>query len=220
MDSREQGAGDQLKEFVPEGGVVCNFWIGEADKFSDPFAALACLITSFATARSHARHSIFERETSAVRILWFQEAGVIKFLTSGVAIAGLLGALHVVGTQAYVLSGASHPKGDRLDRFPIEASCGDWPYYHHACPRDLKDANRHRRKVRIISPRPITGRRHCSLSYEANQNSEARRHETVQSSPLIRLAQSVYCHARANAFKFGDYLMDISIIPTLSKERP
>jgi hypothetical protein len=83
--------------------------------------------------------------------LWFQEAGVIKFLTSGIAIAGLLGALHVVGTQADVLSGASHPKGDRLDRFPIEASCGDWPYYHHACPRDLKDANRHRRKVRIIS---------------------------------------------------------------------
>lgn len=76
---------------------------------------------------------------------------MIKFLTSGIAIAGLLGALHVVGTQADVLAGASHAKGDRLDTRPIEATCGDWPYYHHACPRDLTNTNHPRRKVRIIS---------------------------------------------------------------------
>jgi hypothetical protein len=76
---------------------------------------------------------------------------VIRFLTSGIAIAGLLGALHVVGTQADVLASASHPKGDRLDGRPIEASCGDWPYYHRACPRNLTNMNRPRRKVRIIS---------------------------------------------------------------------
>jgi hypothetical protein len=74
---------------------------------------------------------------------------VIKLLTSGIAIAGLLGALHVVGTQADVLAAGSHPKGDRLDSRPIDASCGDWPYHHYAC--DLKNANRHRRKVRIVS---------------------------------------------------------------------
>jgi hypothetical protein len=61
---------------------------------------------------------------------------VIKFLTSGIAIAGLLGALHIVGTQADILAAASHAKGDRLDSRPIEASCGDWPYYHRACLRD------------------------------------------------------------------------------------
>jgi hypothetical protein len=76
---------------------------------------------------------------------------VIKFLTSGIAIAGLLGALHAVGTQADVLASASHAKGDRLDSRPIEASCGDWPYYHHVCPRDLKSKDRSWRKVRIIA---------------------------------------------------------------------
>jgi hypothetical protein len=76
---------------------------------------------------------------------------VIKFLTSGIAIAGVLGALHAVGTQADVLASASHAKGDRLDSRPIEASCGDWPYYHRACPRDLTNKNRPWRKVRIIS---------------------------------------------------------------------
>ena len=76
---------------------------------------------------------------------------MIKFLTSGIAIAGLLGALHVVGTQADVLAGTSHAKGDRLDSQRVEASCGDWPYYHQACPRDLTNKNRARRKVRIIS---------------------------------------------------------------------
>jgi hypothetical protein len=35
---------------------------------------------------------------------------VIKFLTSGIAIAIVLGALHAVGTQADVLANASHPK--------------------------------------------------------------------------------------------------------------
>jgi hypothetical protein len=76
---------------------------------------------------------------------------VIKFLTSGIAIAGVLGVLHVVGTQADVLAGASHAKGDRLDSRPIEAACGDWPYYHHVCLRDLTNTSRARRKARIIS---------------------------------------------------------------------
>jgi hypothetical protein len=74
---------------------------------------------------------------------------VIKFLTSGIAIAGVLGALHAVGTQA--VASASHAKGDRLDSRPIEALCGDWPYYHRVCPRDLTNKNRPWRKVRIIS---------------------------------------------------------------------
>jgi hypothetical protein len=69
---------------------------------------------------------------------------VIKFLTSGIAIAGVLGALHAVGTQADVLASASHAKGDRLDSRPIEASCGDWPYYHHVCSRVLTDTSRAR----------------------------------------------------------------------------
>jgi hypothetical protein len=76
---------------------------------------------------------------------------VIKFLTSGIAIAGVLGALHVVGTHADVLAGASVGKGDRLDNRAIEESCGDWPYYHHACPRDLTDTSRARRKARIMA---------------------------------------------------------------------
>jgi hypothetical protein len=78
---------------------------------------------------------------------------VIKFLTAGIAIAGLCGALQVVGTQADVLAGASKigAKGDRLDLQPIQASCGDWPYYHHTCLRDLTNKNNPRRRVRIIS---------------------------------------------------------------------
>jgi hypothetical protein len=76
---------------------------------------------------------------------------VIKFLTSGIAIAGLLGALHAVGTQADVLANASHPKGDRLDRPAIEESCGDWPYYHHACLRDLTNTGHARRRARIMA---------------------------------------------------------------------
>lgn len=74
---------------------------------------------------------------------------MIKFLTSGIAIAGLLGALHVAGTQADALAGASQPKGDRLDR--LEASCGEWPYYHHVCPRDSRNTHGSRRKIRIIA---------------------------------------------------------------------
>lgn len=76
---------------------------------------------------------------------------MIKFLISGIAITGLLGALLVGGTQADVLAGAAHAKGDRLDRQPIEASCGDWPYYHHVCQRDLINKNRPWRKNRITS---------------------------------------------------------------------
>jgi hypothetical protein len=44
---------------------------------------------------------------------------MIKLLTSGIVIAGLLGALLVGGTQADVLAGAPHAKGDRLDSRPI-----------------------------------------------------------------------------------------------------
>jgi hypothetical protein len=76
---------------------------------------------------------------------------MIKLLTSGIVIAGLLGALLVGGTQADVLAGAPHAKGDRLDSRPIEASCGDWPYYHHVCQRDVINKSRPWRKDRITS---------------------------------------------------------------------
>jgi hypothetical protein len=78
---------------------------------------------------------------------------VIKFLTAAIAIAGLCGALQVVATQADVLAGASKigAKGDRLDLQPIQASCGDWPFYHQACPSDLTNKKSARRKIRIIS---------------------------------------------------------------------
>ena len=72
---------------------------------------------------------------------------MIKFLTSGIAIAGLLGALHVLGTPVNVLASASHLKGDRLDTPAIEESCGDWPYYHHACLRDLANTSHARRRA-------------------------------------------------------------------------
>jgi hypothetical protein len=76
---------------------------------------------------------------------------VTRFLIFGIAIAGVLTALHVVGTHAGVLADASLGKGDRLDNRRIEESCGDWPYYHQACPRDLKSKDRSSRKGRIIS---------------------------------------------------------------------
>ena len=76
---------------------------------------------------------------------------MIKFLTSGIAIAIVLGALHAVGTQADVLASASHLKGDRLDTRAIEGSCGDWPYYHHACLRDLTSTSHARRRARIMA---------------------------------------------------------------------
>jgi hypothetical protein len=76
---------------------------------------------------------------------------VIKFLTSGIAITGLLGALHVLGTPLNVLASASHAKGDRLDAPAIEESCGDWPYYHHACLRDLTNTSHARRTARIMA---------------------------------------------------------------------
>ena len=80
-----------------------------------------------------------------------RRAGVIKFLTSGIAIAGVLGALHVVGTHADILAGASRGKGDRLDNRAIEEPCGDWPYYHHACLRDLTNTSHARRRARIMA---------------------------------------------------------------------
>jgi hypothetical protein len=77
---------------------------------------------------------------------------VIKVLTTGITIAGLfLAALHVVGTRADVLVGGSHAKGDRLDSRPVEDLCGDWPYYHHACLRDLTNNAHAGRKRRIVS---------------------------------------------------------------------
>jgi len=78
---------------------------------------------------------------------------MIKFLTVSIASAVLFGmALHVVGTQADVMASGSKPiaKGDRLDARPIESVCGDWPYYHHACLRDLTSSDGRARKVRVI----------------------------------------------------------------------
>jgi hypothetical protein len=76
---------------------------------------------------------------------------VIKLLTSGLVIAGLLAALQVVGTHANVLMNAPHSKGDRLDSRSTEASCGDWPYYHHACPGGLANTNLAKRKRQITA---------------------------------------------------------------------
>ena len=83
----------------------------------------------------------------------FRGRGMIKFLTISIASAVLFGlALHVVGTQADVMASGSNPiaKGDRLDSRPIENVCGDWPYYHHACLRDLTSSDGRSRKVRVI----------------------------------------------------------------------
>jgi hypothetical protein len=78
---------------------------------------------------------------------------MIKFLTVSIASAVLFGmALHVVGTQADVMASGSNPiaKGDRLDKRPTESVCGDWPYYRHACLRDLTSSDGRARKVRVI----------------------------------------------------------------------
>jgi hypothetical protein len=79
---------------------------------------------------------------------------MIKFLTASIAATILLGVvLNVLGTQTEVM--ASSPqvavKGDRLDIRSNETLCGDWPFYHHACQRDLKNSNRRAPKVRVIS---------------------------------------------------------------------
>jgi hypothetical protein len=76
---------------------------------------------------------------------------VIKFLTASFVAATFLGAaLYVLGTETEVMASASltGQKADRLE----ESSCGDWPYYHHSCLRDLKKSDGHARKVRVISP--------------------------------------------------------------------
>ena len=78
---------------------------------------------------------------------------MIKFLTASIA-AILLGVvLNVLGTETEVMASSSQvgAKGDRLDIRPNETLCGDWPFYHHACPRDLKN------QPRAKSPRHIAG---------------------------------------------------------------
>jgi hypothetical protein len=80
---------------------------------------------------------------------------VIKFLTASFVAATFLGAaLYVLGTETEVMASASltGQKADRLDIQSNESSCGDWPYYHHSCLRDLKKSDGHARKVRVISP--------------------------------------------------------------------
>ena len=88
---------------------------------------------------------------------------MIKFSTSGIAIASLLGALLVGGTHAGVLTGAAYAKGDRLHSQAI-APCSPWPYYHHVCQHDLTNKNRSWRKVRIISQTNHRKTRYFSLS--------------------------------------------------------
>jgi hypothetical protein len=78
---------------------------------------------------------------------------MIKFLIVGIPSAFLFAvAVHSVGTQADVMASGADPiaKGDRLDKRPTESVCGDWPYYHHACLRDLTSADGRARKVRMI----------------------------------------------------------------------
>jgi hypothetical protein len=79
---------------------------------------------------------------------------VIKFLTASFVAATFLGAaLYVLGTETEVMASASQTgqKADRLDIQSNESSCGDWPYYHHSCLRDLKKSDGGARKVRVIS---------------------------------------------------------------------
>ena len=76
---------------------------------------------------------------------------MIKYFTSGIAIAIVLGPLHAAGTQPDVLANAPYLKGDRLGTRAIEESCGDWPYYHHACLRDLTSTSHARRRARIMA---------------------------------------------------------------------
>jgi len=81
---------------------------------------------------------------------------MIKFLTASIVAVILLGlALYVFGTETEVMASSSQlgQKGDRLD----DISCGDWPYYHHACLHDLKKSDRRTRKVRVVS---LTNHRH------------------------------------------------------------
>ena len=90
---------------------------------------------------------------------------MIKFLTASIASAVLLGAaLLVVGTQTDVMANGPEPiaKADRLDHGLVEDACGDWPYYHHACLRDLTNNDGRLRKVRII--RQTDRRRSTTLS--------------------------------------------------------
>ena len=79
---------------------------------------------------------------------------MIKFLTASIAATILLGVvLNVLGTETEVMASSSQvaAKGDRLDIRPNETLCGDWPFYHHACLRDLKNSDGHARKVRVKS---------------------------------------------------------------------
>jgi hypothetical protein len=83
-----------------------------------------------------------------------QGQGVIKCLTASfVAAAFLCAALYVLGTETEVMASASltDQKADRLDIQANEISCGEWPYYHHSCLRDLKKPDGRARKVRVIS---------------------------------------------------------------------
>jgi hypothetical protein len=79
---------------------------------------------------------------------------MIKFLTASIAATALsVVMLNVLGTETEVRAGSSQvaTKGDRLDIRPNETLCGDWPFYHHACQRDLKNSKGHAQKVRIKS---------------------------------------------------------------------
>ncbi len=79
---------------------------------------------------------------------------MIKFLTASIATTILLGVvLNVLGTETEVMASSSQvaKKGDRLDIRPNETLCGDWPFYHHTCLRDLKNSDSRARKVRVIS---------------------------------------------------------------------
>ena len=79
---------------------------------------------------------------------------MIKFLTASVVAATFLcAALYVLGTETEVMASASltAQKADRLDIQSSEISCGEWPYYHHSCLRDLKKPDGRARKVRVTS---------------------------------------------------------------------
>jgi len=77
-----------------------------------------------------------------------------KFLTAGIAATIVLAiACFVLGTGAEVMASSSQvaSKGDRLDNRFNDTLCGDWPFYHHACPHDLKNSDRRARTARVIS---------------------------------------------------------------------
>ena len=116
-----------MKEFLLVVGLVSKSWIGgkyrgyllhldpqtRRNRFCDgvPDQFIRNYDDTTLNIRFLNMRSARSNEISSSRSFFkFQGAGVIKFLTTGIAIAGLLGALHVLGAPVDVLASASHVK--------------------------------------------------------------------------------------------------------------